>query len=155
MVHSGTHRRILLGTLMLFCITLSRAGAQDRKAVSTSREGGVKLPVVDKQDIRFLPFSVNGAPRTRVRSIAQDDYGFLWLGTNSGLYRYDGYRLENYRLQPRDPAKLTGDRVRTVYKDPPGAPWIGTEGGVDLLDATQTTFTHYRHDPADDRSLSP
>ena len=34
---------------------------QDRKAVSTSRHSGiVKLPVVDKQDIRFLPFSVNG-----------------------------------------------------------------------------------------------
>jgi signal transduction histidine kinase/CheY-like chemotaxis protein/ligand-binding sensor domain-containing protein len=141
---------------MLFCVTAPSSGAQDRNAPSTSRPSGiVKLPVVDKQDIRFLPFSVNEAPRSRIRSITQDEYGFLWLGTNSGLYRYDGYRLENYRLEPGDPASLTDDRVWTVYKDRTGALWIGTEGGLDLLDATQMTFTHYRHDPADDRSLSP
>jgi ligand-binding sensor domain-containing protein len=76
---------------MLFCVTASGAGAQDRNAVSTSRHGGiVKLPVVDKQDIRFLPFSVNEAPRSRVLKFTQDGQGFLWLATTTGLYRYDG-----------------------------------------------------------------
>src|SRR4029079_19532068 len=101
-----------VGTLMLLCIARSRASAQDLNATSAALPSGiVKLPVVDKRDISFLPLSVNEAPRSRIRSIAQDDYGFLWLGTNSGLYRYDGYRLEHYRHEPGDPASLTDDRV--------------------------------------------
>jgi ligand-binding sensor domain-containing protein len=141
---------------MLFCITPSSAGAQDRNAVSTSRPSGiVKLPVVDKQDIRFLPFSANGeAPRSRVLKFTQDGQGFLWLATTTGLYRYDGYSLKHYLHEPDDPASLSADRVRTVYKDRGGTVWIGTNEGLDRADATGNTFTHYRHDPADERSLS-
>ena len=61
MAHSARQRRILflvLGALMLFCVTASGADAQDRTASSTSRDGGiVKIPVVDKQDIRFTHVS--------------------------------------------------------------------------------------------------
>ena len=159
MLHSARHRRILrtvLVTLMLFCVTASGAGAQDRNAASTSRHSGiVKLPVVEKQDLRFLPFSVNGeAPRSRVLKFTQDDHGFLWLATTTGLYRYDGYSLKHYLHEPDDPASLSADRVWTVYKDRAGTLWIGTNEGLDRADATGDTFTHYRHDPADERSLS-
>ena len=124
--------------LVLACIATSPAHAQDRRPASPSDQNAlVRLPVVDEHDIRFLPFSVDDAPRSRIRGITQDDYGFLWLGTNSGLYRYDGYRLEHYRHEPGDPASLTDDRVWTVYKDRTGALWIGTEGGLDRLDATR------------------
>ena len=84
----------------------------------------------------------------------QDGYGFLWLATTPGLYRYDGYSLKHYLHEPDDPASLSADRVWTVYKDRDGTLWIGTNGGLDRLDATRDTFTHYRHDPADERSLS-
>ena len=159
MAHSARHPRIVravLGTLMLFCITPSGGVAQDRNATSASRPSGiVKLPIVEKQDIRFLPFSANGeAPRSRVLKFTQDGHGFLWLATTTGLYRYDGYSLKHYLHEPDDPASLSADRVRTVYKDRGGTVWIGTNEGLDRADATGNTFTHYRHDPADERSLS-
>ena len=64
MAQSSRRRRILrtvLGDLMLFCVTASGAPAHDRKGASTSVQSGlVKLPIVEKQDLRFLPFSLNG-----------------------------------------------------------------------------------------------
>src|SRR5690349_9712029 len=106
---AARHRRILrtvLRMLMLFCIMPSGGVAQDRNATSAYRPPGiVKLPVVDKQDIRFLPFSANGeAPRSRVLKFAQDAQGFLWLATTTGVYRYDGYSLKHYVHEPDDPA---------------------------------------------------
>ena len=100
-------------------------------------------------------FPLNGeAPRSRILKVTQDDHGFLWLATTTGLYRYDGYRLKHYQHEPGDPASLSADRLWTVYKDRAGTLWIGTNEGLDRLDAAGDTFTHYRHDPADDRSLS-
>src|ERR1044072_4446176 len=87
MTQLARHRRIprtILGTLILFGIT-SSVIAQDRKAVSTSRHSGiVKLPIIDKQDIRFLPFSANGeAPQSRVLKFTQDGQGFLCIATTA------------------------------------------------------------------------
>ena len=75
---------LVLGALMLFCVTASGAGAQDRIAASTSLHRGiVKLPVVDKQDIRFTQLSIHGEPfQAEIQSITQDKYGFLWFGTD-------------------------------------------------------------------------
>src|SRR3954451_8621026 len=117
MRHSSTHRRILqtfLGTLMLYCITRSGGVAQDRNATSASPPSGiVKLPRVEKQDIRFLPFSANGeALRSRVLKFTQDGQGFLWLATTTGLYRYDGYSLKHYPHEPDDAASLSAAPVR-------------------------------------------
>ena len=83
MAHSRYRRivRTVMGTLMLCCVTASSAGAQDRIAVSASRQTGiVKLAIIDKQDIRFTSVSTNNVPlQTFTWSIVQDQYGFLWF----------------------------------------------------------------------------
>ena len=142
---------------MLCCVTASGAGAQDGKAVSTSQHPGlVRLPVVDKRDIRFTHLSAGGESLlVRIEGITQDNYGFMWFGTNAGLYRYDGYSLKSYQHDPNDPNTLSDDAVRAVYKDRDGILWIGTYfGGLDRLDPADDTFKHYKHNPADNRSLS-
>jgi len=116
----------------------------------------VKLPVLDRQDIRFtrIPIDWGSLPRS-IYALAQDNYGFLWLGTHVGLYRYDGYTLKPYRHDHNDPNSVSDDSIRTVYKDRAGILWIGTGfGGLDRLDPSQDSFTHYRHDSGDGRSLS-
>jgi ligand-binding sensor domain-containing protein len=115
----------------------------------------VKLPVVDKQDIRFNRLSVGGEPfNKRVLAIAQDNHGFVWLGTDDGLYRYDGYSLRAYQHDPNNPRSLSDNTVMTIYKDRAGILWIGTlYGGLDRFDPDQDVFTQYRHDPNDPRSL--
>jgi ligand-binding sensor domain-containing protein len=161
--HAGvrlvTRRATLSGVIVVLALCGgggAHAGARPVDTAASSPRGGVvSLPVVDQQDIRFLRFSVDAdAPRSRITGITQDNYGFLWLGTTSGLYRYDGYSLKHYVHDPGDDASLSSDRIWTVYKDRAGTLWIGTLGGLDRLDAARDTFTHYRHDPTDDGSLS-
>ncbi|HUK18825.1 MAG TPA: two-component regulator propeller domain-containing protein [Bryobacteraceae bacterium] len=136
----------VLGALILFSGPVHSAGAA----------GSVRLPVIDKQDIRFLQISADGGSfQSRVASIAQDRFGFMWFGTDDGLYRYDGYKLKLYRRERGDPNSLSDDTVRTVYCDRAGILWIGTGfGGLDRLDPASATFTHYRHDPANRGSLA-
>ena len=69
------------------------------------------------------------APLSVINCILQDRTGFLWLGTQSGLNRYDGYRFQVYHPDPADPASLPHDLVLALAEDPSGDLWIGTEGG--------------------------
>ena len=139
-------------------LCLSAYAATHGTAVTPAppRSGVIRLPVSEGHDIHFVPFSVDGEPFDReVFSITQDNFGFLWLGTTSGLYRYDGYNLKSYRHVDGDPNSPSDDTIRTVYKDRDGILWIGTVyGGLNRLDPTRETFTHYRYVPGDRRSLS-
>jgi hypothetical protein len=156
-VSPGRTRLSVLGALILFLAPLYSAGATYRTGAPDSLRGAVvKLPVIDKQDIRFVQVSSQGESfQSRVTSIAQDRYGFLWLGTDDGLYRYDGYKLKPYRRERGNPNSLSDDAVRVVYRDHAGILWVGTGfGGLDRLDPSSDTFTHYRHDPANRGSLS-
>jgi signal transduction histidine kinase/ligand-binding sensor domain-containing protein/DNA-binding response OmpR family regulator len=114
-----------------------------------------KLAVIEKQDIRFDVLSVGGKPfQQRVFALAQDNYGFLWIGTDDGLYRYDGYSLRHYSHDPGNPRSLTENTVMLIYKDRAGILWVGTAyGGLDRFDPAGDTFVHYRHDPNDSNTL--
>jgi signal transduction histidine kinase/ligand-binding sensor domain-containing protein/CheY-like chemotaxis protein len=131
--------------------------AQGNPATSNSPGSHVvKLPVIDKQDIRFVQVPAGrDSFQSRVTSIAQDLYGFMWFGTDDGLYRYDGYNLRPYRHERGNPNSLSDDSVKVVYRDRAGMLWVGTGfGGLDKLDPATGTFTHYHHDPANRGSLS-
>ncbi len=99
----------------------------------------VRLPITEKQDVRFARFLADGQSfeaGNRIVSVAQDNYGFLWFASH-GLHRYDGYRLKSYWHDPADPNSLSDDAVRVVVKDRTGVLWIGTRRGLDRLDVAQ------------------
>ena len=51
----------------------------------------IRLPMVDGKEMRFTRLSTeDGLSQTRVSQIIQGDRGFMWLGTQYGLNRYDG-----------------------------------------------------------------
>jgi signal transduction histidine kinase/ligand-binding sensor domain-containing protein/FixJ family two-component response regulator len=148
---SSKLRMMLRNAVLLW---VAAASAQPLTALPADGEIQ-RLPVIDKQDIRFDGLSIGGKPfQKRVFALAQDNYGFLWLGTDEGLYRYDGYGLRQYSHDPGNPRSLTDNTVMLIYKDRAGILWIGTvSGGLDRFDPAGDTFTHYRHDPNDSQSL--
>jgi len=85
------------------------------------------------------------------QAIIQDQDGFLWLGTQNGLVRYDGYETTIYRTGPNS---ISNDNVVALFEDAQGVLWIGTVGGgVTRYDENTDRFTHLRHDPDDPNSL--
>ena len=64
-----------------------------------------------------------------VRQIYQDSTGYLWIVTQEGLSRYDGYQLLSFMHDPRQPNSLGSDNVRAVLEDEQQRLWIATDGG--------------------------
>ncbi len=63
-------------------------------------------------------------------SMAQDSTGFLWVGTQNGLFRYDGTRFEPFSI----PQGLPSARVDSLYADPQGAVFAATPEGIARFD---------------------
>ncbi|MES2257660.1 MAG: two-component regulator propeller domain-containing protein [Pseudomonadota bacterium] len=88
-------------------------------------------------------------------AMVQDARGFIWIGTQDGLVRYDGYGFKVYRARPGDPASLGGSYVRSMLVARDGRLWIGTiSGGLTAFDPRTDRFTQYRHDDRQAASLA-
>lgn len=82
-----------------------------------------------------------GLPHPVPTALAQGRDGFLWIGTQGGLARWDGYRFRAYRANARLAGSLNDDWVQTLHVDPAGRLWIGGgAGGLARYDATQDLF---------------
>jgi len=82
----------------------------------------------------------NGLPQNTVQALAQTRDGFVWLGTESGLVRFDGNAFVLFD-QNSKPA-LPGNDVRCLLAANDGALWIGTSDGLARLkDGVVRTFT--------------
>jgi len=68
-----------------------------------------------------------GAPG-QITALAQTSDGYLWLGTQTGLFRFDGVRFERYR--PREGGDFLAASVSALYAPPSGGLWVGFRYGV-------------------------
>lgn len=132
---------------------MARHSEQRRRAGMAALLGmlafGLFSPLpAQENDLKFECFSIeDGLSHSKVNSIFQDQRGFLWLGTNDGLNKFDGYEFTVYRWKPNEAQGLSAQLVRVVMEDSKGNLWIGTEGGgVNLLDRDTNTFRHFTPD---------
>ncbi len=94
--------------------------------------------------LRFEQLSVeHGLAQESVLAIVQDRQGFIWLGTQAGLTRFDGYRTIVYKSAVADPHSLVDNWVRVLHMDTAGRMWVGTDGGLDRYDPLTKTFSHF------------
>lgn len=95
-----------------------------------------------------------GLSQSTVTCMLKDSRGFLWVGTEDGLNRYDGYSFKVFKPRPGDPASLSSAQVWSLCESRDGSLWVGTYNGLNRFDRTTETFTCYRHDPSDPTTLS-
>ncbi|HOY49138.1 MAG TPA: two-component regulator propeller domain-containing protein [Flavobacteriales bacterium] len=89
-----------------------------------------------------------------ITCLTQDRDGYLWFGTNNGLYRFDGYSVTEYRHEAHNTNSLSHNNVNCIYADKAGVLWVGTWGGLTRIDPNTQSFTRYKHDPRNIKSLS-
>ncbi|MBT1709051.1 response regulator [Fulvivirgaceae bacterium PWU5] len=95
-----------------------------------------------------------GLSQSSINCILQDRTGYLWIGTWSGLIRYDGYTATVFHSD-NAPDKIRSNKITTIYEDRKGSIWIGTHrGGLFRYDHGTDKFTHFQHQPGNPASLS-
>lgn len=95
--------------------------------------------------INTITFQIKRIPlgsHTTIRCILKDGDEVLWLGTTTGLVRYN-IRNASFKLFNTLNSKLSHNTVRTIYQDKRKNLWIGTYDGISKLDAKSQTFTRF------------
>ncbi|GJM34301.1 MAG: hybrid sensor histidine kinase/response regulator [Saprospiraceae bacterium] len=97
----------------------------------------------------------HGLPQDHVFCILQDRKGFLWLGQETGLVRYDGYSFKVYQHDPGNPHSISGNIIKALHEDGNGDLWVGTDGGgLCRFDPRTEKFEIFKHDPEVPNTIS-
>lgn len=84
--------------------------------------------------------SDNGLPTNDFQFAYQDSYGFLWLASYDGLFRWDGYSFKKYYHDEEDAKSLSHNIVYSVFEDAERRLWVGTIEGLNLYDRAADGF---------------
>ena len=87
-----------------------------------------------------------GLSGSSVTAILQDETGYLWFSTQSGLNRWDGYTMRVWQKEPFSKNTLSHNLIQTMTLDQGKTLWLGTYGGLDRFDIATETFKTFRHD---------
>jgi signal transduction histidine kinase/ligand-binding sensor domain-containing protein/CheY-like chemotaxis protein/HPt (histidine-containing phosphotransfer) domain-containing protein len=99
--------------------------------------------------------AAEGMPQGTVNVTLQDSQGFVWLGTEDGLVRYDGHELVRYGYSRTAGGGLPGNFIRGIVEDAHHDLWIAIkDAGLARWNRATDKFTVYRHDAADAESLA-
>ncbi|BAU55691.1 Two component regulator propeller [Mucilaginibacter gotjawali] len=102
------------------------------------------LPVRSQKLDNIKPAYISvkdGLPDATINSICQDDDGFLWIGTNNGLSRYDGVEFKNFYHSKTNPS-LPGNDIKSLQKLPGHRLLVATTTGLCLFNTRANTFTN-------------
>ena len=94
-----------------------------------------------------------GLSQSRLYAITQDKYGLIWIGTDDGLNRFDGYKVEVYRQERGNKNSLPNNVVRCLFTDSQGIVWIGTEIGLAYYDYQSNSFQSFFYNNKEEYSL--
>lgn len=107
-------------------------------------------------DINFKNIGkAQGLDNPNVLKVLQDCQGYIWVATEDGLYRFDGYGFKVFKHIPQDSTSLASNNIQHLYLDSKGALWVGAwQGGFARYHPQTESFTTYRHDAQKSNTLS-
>jgi signal transduction histidine kinase/ligand-binding sensor domain-containing protein/DNA-binding response OmpR family regulator len=96
------------------------------------------------QDRYFRNISVDkGLSQSSVFAIQQDNLGFIWIGTQDGLNRYDSKGFKVYRPIKNVKNSLQSYYIRSLFTDHKGQLWVGGNQGISVYNYDTDSFTNY------------
>ncbi len=103
----------------------------------------------------IAPAGQDQIPTQIITALLQAQDGALWIGTQQGLVRYDGYQYRLFQPDNRDQHSLGSAYIRCLLQTRDGRIWVGSfSGGVSIYDPQSDRFTQLRNTPGDAQSLA-
>ncbi|WP_082063907.1 ligand-binding sensor domain-containing protein [Draconibacterium sediminis] len=104
------------------------------------------------RELTFSNYSINeGLSQSVVNCMFQDSLGFIWIGTQNGLNRFDGENFKVYRYLPNDTLSISNNWIYAISEDRQGNLWVGTKGGLNKYlrekDCFERINYHTGYDP--------
>jgi len=135
-------------SILIACVATAAIGR------ATAAVAGAPIPAIRPMYFEHLTMR-DGLSMSTVNSILQDSQGYVWLATEAGLNRYDGYTVRQFRRERGNEHALASDYVWSIPEDSHGDLWLATDGGgVARWERATETFQQFRHDPARTESLA-
>ena len=108
------------------------------------------------QDYKFDHITTdNGLSQGVINCIFQDKEGFIWIGTNDGLNRYDAYSFKIYKNISDDSSSISGNIIVSIAEDSSSNLWIATRNdGLNFYNRKLDKFSRYQFDKNNYHSLS-
>src|SRR6056297_4260470 len=103
-------------------------------------------PILIAQDQQVLVehYSIeDDLSQTAINTVIQDSRGFLWIGTQDGLNKFDGYNFNRFKNDPSDTTTISNNYIHCIYEDNDNNIWVGTNYGLNKFDAEKQTFFRY------------
>lgn len=144
----------LLVSLILICLHIPLTRSKSRIALLWLLPGVLCLPgwaqkanLVRFQQPPRMIFERLGAEiklsQGSARALFQDRRGFIWIGTQSGLNRFDGSSFKVFYHDDEDPHSMPDDFVNALEQDHDGYLWVGTQHGLSRYDPETHQFKSY------------
>lgn len=112
-------------------------------AAATATAAAAQTPRKVQTYVHTRNYTVaNGLSSNHVFGIIQDAYGFIWIGTNNGLCRFDGRDFRCYTHSEKDHASISSNNIRRLMLDSRDRIWISLDNGVDIYDTATDKFSH-------------
>jgi len=97
----------------------------------------------------------DGMAQKDAQNVIQDSLGYMWIATQGGLHRYNGYEFEIYTYTAFDTTSLSSSSTFGLAEASNGDLWVTAGGRLNRFNRKNKTFTQYTHDPSDSTTVLP
>ncbi|WP_455538952.1 ligand-binding sensor domain-containing protein [Terrisporobacter sp.] len=91
----------------------------------------------------------SGLSQATVETIVQDSDGYIWIGTNDGLNRYNGSDIKVFKLQDEIEDSIISNYITTLAEDQNRNLWVGTDEGLSKINLDNYSIKNYRYCKSD------
>ncbi|WP_438653156.1 ligand-binding sensor domain-containing protein [Romboutsia sp.] len=105
---------------------------------------------IEAHKIDIVCKSINidqGLSQSTVEALFQDSKGYIWIGTNHGLNRYDGYDFKIYKRSENKENSIVSNYIHDIKEDSEGNIWVGTIKGVSKINSKDDKIVNYLDSP--------
>ncbi|WP_431198854.1 ligand-binding sensor domain-containing protein [Mucilaginibacter sp. P25] len=115
----------------------------------------VTFPANDARNFALKSYTTHdGLPSENVTVALKDSRGYMWIGTDNGLCKFDGYTFESLVNIPGNTASISSNFISALAEDKNGKIWVGTMDGLNILDPNTEKFERFYHSDKIKESVS-